>query len=145
MNGTSLQNEDWRMLLKSMRDGTCILLLGPGVAIDPNDADGDPLPLRLALELAAAMQGKDGEKRLVVPKDLAHVAQVYVHEMPRKRPGLDMAIEDFYAKYRDTTTPLHRDLAALPFSLCVTTTPERFLLNAFAQTPGKQPIYDFYD
>jgi hypothetical protein len=69
---------------------------------------------------------------------------MYAQAMPRRRPGLELAVEDFYAPYRSQSTPLHCDLAALPFTLCISTTPERFLLNAFAQTPGRDPMYSFY-
>jgi hypothetical protein len=51
--------------------------------------------------------------------------------MRKRRTGLEIAVEDFYTPYRDQTTQLHLDLAALPFTLCISTTPERFLINAF--------------
>jgi hypothetical protein len=139
-----LEEHDWRLLLRSIREGQCILLLGPGAAVDPQDPHGDPFPVRLALKLAEELQQAGKGTELVLPSDLAHVAQIYAQAMPRKRPGLELAVEDFYEPYRSQTTPLHRDLAALPFTLCLSTTPERFLLNAFAQTPGKAPMYSFY-
>jgi hypothetical protein len=64
--------------------------------------------------------------------------------MPLKRDGLEFAVAEFYRPFHEGTTPVHEHLAALPFSLCISTTPDRFLLNAFAKTPGKQPICDFY-
>jgi hypothetical protein len=45
-----LEEQEWRLLLRSIRQGHCILLLGPGAAIDPNDPRGYPLPVRLALK-----------------------------------------------------------------------------------------------
>jgi hypothetical protein len=139
-----LEEWDWRLLLRSIREGQCILLVGPGAAIDPGDPHGVPLPARLALKLTEELRraGKGGE--IVTASDLAHVAQIYAQAMPKKRPGLELAVEDFYEPYRSQSTPLHLDLAALPFSLCSSTTPERFLLNAFAQTPHKTPMYSFY-
>lgn len=139
-----LKDRDWQVLLRSIQRGHCILLLGPGAAIDPNDPQGDPLPVRLALKLAAELREENKGDELVAPSDLAHVAQIYARAMRKKRPGLELAVEDFYTPYREKTTPLHLDLAALPFALCISTTPERFLLNAFAETPDKKPIYDFY-
>ncbi len=58
---------------------------------------------------------------------------------------VEIAVEDFYAKFRGQTTQLHRDLASLPFTLCISTTPDRFLLNAFRETQGKAPTHDFYN
>ena len=139
-----LEDQDWRLLVRSIREGQCILVLGPGAAVDPGNPSGDPLPVRLAYTLAEELHQAGKGAELVSTSDLAHVAQIYAHVMPRKRPGLELAVEDFYTPYRHQSTPLHRDLAALPFTLCLSTTPERFLLNAFAETPGKTPLYSFY-
>jgi len=139
-----LEETDWRVLLKSIRQRKCILLLGPGVAVDPANPQGDPLPIQLAQRLADELRNAGKGDRLLAAGDLAHVAQTYEREMRKRRAGLELAIEDFYAPYHDQTTQLHRDLAALPFTLCISTTPERFLLNAFNQMPEKKPNYDFY-
>jgi hypothetical protein len=139
-----LEVSDWRVLLKSIQQRKCILLLGPDVAIDPLRPRQKPLPVRLAHKLAWELRKAGERKQLLTVHDLAHVAQTYEREMRRHRTRLELAVEDFYAPYREQTTQLHRDLAALPFTLCINTTPERFMLNAFKQTQGKEPIYDFY-
>jgi hypothetical protein len=138
-----LEQEDGLLLLRAIQRKKCILLLGPGVAVPPGDPAGEPLTVQLARTLAAKLR-QEG-KSVVSETDLAHVAEVYQRENRKGRAGLRMAVESFYAPYRDTTTPLHTDLAALPFALCVSTTPDRFLLTAFEQTPGKTPIYDFHN
>lgn len=139
-----LEETDWRVLLKSIRQGKCILLLGPGVAVDPANPQGDPLPVQLAQRLAGELRNAGKGDQLLAVGDLAHVAQTYERAMRKRRAGLELAMEDFYTPYLDQTTQLHLDLAALPFTLCISTTPERFLLNGFRQTPEKKPIYDFY-
>jgi len=139
-----LETEDWRLLLRSIRGGQCILVLGRGAALDPAAPTDDPLPVRLARELTAKIRRKGYGAHVVSETDLSHVAQVYASEMPGGHPALEMAVEDFYKPYLRQTTPLHLDLAALPFSLCLTTTPEHFLLNAFSQTAGKSPLNDYY-
>lgn len=140
----SLEDQDWWTLLRSIQEGQCIPVLGPGVAVDPVDPSGHPLPVRLAHKLTEKLQQEGKGDQVIAPSDLAHVAQTYQREMPAKRAGLEYVATEFYKPYRDKTTALHQDLAALPFSLCISTTPDRFLLNAFSKTPGKQPIYDFY-
>jgi TIR domain/SIR2-like domain len=136
------QGRDGRLLLRAIQREKCIVVLGPGVAIAPDDPLGQSLTVRLAETLAAELDKQD--KHVINRTDLAHVAQVYEREMPKRRPGLEMAVEEFYTPYRGLTTSLHRDLAALPFTLCVSTTPDRFLLNAFAQATDKKPIYAFH-
>jgi hypothetical protein len=139
-----LEEQDWRILVKAIGQQQCVLLLGPGVATDPTDPNGEPLSERLAKTLAEKLRQEGKGSSIVASSDLAHVAQIYEREMRGKRPGLELAVDDFYSPYKDTTTQLHRDLAALPFSLCVSTTPERFLLNALKQREDKNPKAAFY-
>jgi hypothetical protein len=139
-----LAENDWRILLKSIRQRKCVLLLGPGAAVDPADQERGPLSIQLANLLAKELRDARRGHDLLATNDLAYVAQTYKHEMPKRRAGLEIAVEDFYAPYRDRTTQLHLDLAALPFTLCINTTPERFLLNAFRRTALKRPTYEFY-
>lgn len=140
-----LEETDWRVLLKAIRQRNCVLLLGPGVSVDPANPQGEPLPVQLAQRLAHELDDVGKGDQLLTAGDLAHVAQTYERAMRKRRTGLELIVEDFYAAYQDQITQLHLDLAALPFTLCVSTTPDRFLLNAFRQTPQKKPIYDFYD
>jgi hypothetical protein len=137
----SLGEQAWWTLEKAIQDGQCILFLGPGVAID---SAGDPLPIRLAQKFAAELRQAGKGDQVITPSDLAHVAQAYEREMPFKRDGLEFATTEFYRPYHDYTTPIHEHLAALPFSLCISTTPDRFLFNAFLKAPAKQPILDYY-
>jgi hypothetical protein len=139
-----LDDQDWWTLLRAIQDGQCVLLLGPGVALDPADPAGDPLPVHLAHQLTEKLRQAGKGDQVISPLDLAHVAQTYEREMPLKRDGLEFAVAAFYKPYHDRTTSVHEHLAALPFSLCISTTQDRFLLNAFGKTPGKQPICDFY-
>ena len=139
-----LEDHDWRILLRSISQGKSVLVLGPQVAIDPADAEPTLLQDKLVRRLTNELRESGNDENLVNPDELPHVAEVYSRETRRKRPGLELEVEDFYAPIRGKTTPLHLDLAALPFTLCVTITPERFLYNAFAQTAGKKPLYDFY-
>lgn len=140
----SLDQSEWTLLLHAIQRKKCIVLLGPGVAVDPDDPSGVPLNARLAQSLASALESAGKGDALLARSDLAHVAQIYERQMRGKRPGLELAAEAFYKPYEGRTTSLHRDLAALPFTLCVSTTPDRFLLNAFTEAPGKEPTYDYH-
>src|SRR6266481_7959066 len=104
-----LEETDWRVLLKSIRQGKCILLLGPGVAVDPANPQGDPLQVQLAKRLAEELRSSGKGDELLTDSDLAHVAQTYERAMRRRRAGLELAIEDFYAPYQNQTTQLHLD------------------------------------
>ena len=135
----ALNDQDWRILVETIHDRRCVLLLGPGAAVAPDGPDGLPLTTRLAYHLADHLpSGAVGRC-----DNFAHVAQIYQHHI-QARLKLELAVRDFFARYKDMTTPLHQELAKLPFTLCVNTTFDRFLRNAF-EASGKTPIYEFYD
>ena len=114
---------------------------GPSVAV-PDDNDQEPLTARLARKLSTDKGVKD-DRRLGDPSNLRAVAQFLVDYGDRDRQRsdqLDLAYEtrDFYECYSGRTTPLHEHLASLPFRLCITTTPDDFMFNAFTAA-GKTP------
>ncbi len=123
--------------MQTTQRGNCILLLGPGVAVAP-DVPDVPLTTRLARLLA----GKLPPGEVITRDELAHVAQLY-HQSCRDRLELEFAVQDFYGPYDGETTLLHQELSNLPSTLCVNTSFDSFLRNAFL-TAGKAPIYDYY-
>lgn len=114
-----------------------MLLLGPGVA--RNDS-GQPLTCelsnRLAKELAAETQVPDAD-------NMAQVAQLY-HQQKKDHLTLALEAEEFYTPHLERTSDLHRSLAELPFTLCIQTTIDRMLANAFLET-GKTPNQEYYN
>ena len=136
-----LSQHDWRRLARTVQSGNCVLVLGPGVAVEPGKEPRTPLTALLARSISDELEESDIS---AAPDTLAHVAQVYLHQPDRDRVDLELAVADFYEHYKDQTTSLHKELAALPFTLCVTTTPDAFLANAFRQV-GKQPLVEYYN
>lgn len=132
----SLKNREWRRLIRSIRDGKCILVLGPRAAIDPRDENAEPLCSQLARQQA------DDQDNITNPENLAQVAQQY--RSARDRSDLELDIEDFFKPYNDTTTELHRNLAALPFPLYINLFFDRFMLNALRDHDDKETAFDYY-
>jgi len=134
-----LKEREWRRLIEAIQEGKCILLVGPDASVDPAKPANGSLTNALAHELADELRN---DPLIVNPDDLAHVAQIY-HQRKRARGDFEEIVEDFYAPYHSQTTDTHRDLAALPFSLCVNTTLDCFLVNAL-QEAGKSPQRYYY-
>ena len=130
-----------RALLERIRKGTCVLLMGPGVAIAPDDPT-TPLTVRLSHELAQDPQINE-DPRLGDRSNLRHVAQLH-YQVKRDRDELRLAAEDFYGRFATVTTDFHRSMASLPFRLCISTTPDDLLLNAFTSI-GKKPAKGYYN
>jgi hypothetical protein len=146
----------WVPLIKSIKQGNCVLVLGPRAAIDPRDPCRPILPVqiaeRLELELKAA-EGSDSVETVVpapsqqIPLDnLARISTRYVQEREqrlRSLPPLRELVQEFYEQINGLTTGLHEYLAQVPFCVCLCTTPDSMLRTAF-QKAGKFPIEDYY-
>lgn len=130
-----------RALSRRISLGNCVLALGPGASIDLNEAQEIPLNVKLARELAADQRVSCTQD--LNCDDLRHVSQV-LFEMDRDLTLLQERVSDFYGGFTGKTTEFHKNIAALPFRLCITTTPDDFLYNAFDQA-GKSPKRHFYN
>ncbi|MCA9421360.1 MAG: toll/interleukin-1 receptor domain-containing protein [Nitrospira sp.] len=134
----NLKERDWYRVLEAIKRGHCILLTGSDIVVDDDGPDAMSVPRRLARKLADALP----PEAPAVKDDLAHVAQLRYNE-DRDRSDLEFEVKEFFAPLTSQTSAFHRDLAALPFTLCLTTTPDNFMAQAF-QEAGKAPIQEFY-
>lgn len=139
---TDRETRELRSLVERIRRGDCVLVLGPRVAIRPNDPQRKPLEDVLASELLASLDLPDNEAAPCV-SSLRAAADQY-DRVRRDREELELAVHDFYAKYSEPTTAFHRDLATLPFRLCVSASPDDLMFKAF-EAAGKRPYRANYN
>lgn len=135
-----IDNDFWLELTETIRRGNCVLLLGPGVSTDDK---GIPFSNLLARTLASdpALQSSPD---LVDAENLPHVAQLF-QQKKRSRITLELKVKEFYNSVMDQTTDFHQEMAALPFTLCINTTPDDFFFNALKQINPKEPIRSAYN
>jgi nucleotide-binding universal stress UspA family protein len=132
---SDLERRELRILVEQIKsDAGCVLVLGPRVAIRANDPDRRPLDELLALELYASL----GEQAKEVPPSLRRAADHY-YRRHQDRVDLEVTAQDFYAREASSTTEFHRDLAQLPFRLCISASPDNLMLAAFEETKIKRP------
>jgi hypothetical protein len=136
-----LESDDWDGLIQNIKRGKCILLLGPDVATLSDESGAPCMSRQFAHQLAAELKSPPAT---LDREDLAHVAQLYVNQAKGDRGKLERAAERFYKPFRDQRNSIHDDLAALPFALCITTTPDQLLVNAL-RNQGKHPKIGYYD
>jgi hypothetical protein len=130
-----------RSLARQIRRGDCVLVLGPGAAMAPDQSPEVPLSVELSRQLAEDRRLLHAEG--LDPRDLRHVSQL-LHEATHRISEIQDTVVEFYAQYAGQTTAFHRNIAALPFKLCLTTTPDDFLFNALVEA-GKQPVRQFFN
>jgi hypothetical protein len=143
---TSRQNDrelrELRGLVERINRGDCVLVLGPRVAVRPDDPERRPLDILLAEELVESI-GVTGAEGAAASADLHRAADLY-YRTRQDRVELDVAVQDFYEREGSATTDFHRDLAKLPFRLCISASPDSLMFNAFAATEGKSPQKGYY-
>ncbi len=132
-----------RTLVERIKAGGCVLLMGPGVAVDASVPERTLLTTVLARRLASdpALQNRCPAE---MAGNLRYVAQLH-YEVKRDLEDLAIVIADFYQGLKGTTTAFHRNLAQLPFRLCINTTADEFMLDAFRSTGTKQPAVAHYN
>ena len=121
-----------------------MLVLGPGASTDTSESLEVPLHLKLARELALTLRLSKDEKKDLNTEDLRHVSQILLDRQIRNPFLLQDMVVEFYRKFSGKTTDFHRNIAALPFELCITTTADDFMFNALCEA-GKSPTREFYN
>ncbi|HYI12345.1 MAG TPA: toll/interleukin-1 receptor domain-containing protein [Thermoanaerobaculia bacterium] len=126
-----------RGLVERIKRGDCVLVLGPRLAFKADDPERRPLDEMLAAELLESI-GAAG------PASLRRAADLYYRET-RDREVLEITVRDFYEREASATTTFHRDLAALPFRLCISASPDNLMLRAFeaAEKTPQEGHYNF--
>ncbi|NOS89419.1 MAG: toll/interleukin-1 receptor domain-containing protein [Methylococcaceae bacterium] len=144
MTTHNLQELDWQKLLKNIERGKCVLMLGPDIPAQSGDQPEASLTTLLAQHLAAKVREKKPDAKLCDDRDLPHVAQNYLAYRVGDRIDLECSTEAFYQTYQQHTTPLHQCLAQLPFSYCLSISPDNLMQTALNQTKDKHARTDFY-
>ncbi len=142
---TGLDESEWRRLCSTIERGKCILILGPDVATDPDDDEKPPLADQLATSLTACWNNGDA----TVPDnlDLPLAAELFIQNRAGDRYDLEQHSTDFLNNYRGKSTPMHRDIASLPFRLVLKTTIDGFIETALGDKngAGKTPVCAYYN
>ena len=135
------ERRELRGLVERIRRGDCVLVLGPRIAVRAADPDRRPLDEVLACELLANLGVQDALSSQGLPS-LRRAADFH-YRLRQDREDLELTVQDFYAREGESTTDFHRDLAQLPFRLCVSASPDSLMLNAFKEA-NKTPQKAYY-
>lgn len=135
----------WEGLASRIKGGNCVLVLGPGASTVSCAGQDVPIHVAFARQLAVDVgkQLSKEQRRDLNTDDLRHVSQIW-QEIKRNSALLQLMCERFYKQYSGATSEFHRNIAALPFQICITTTPDDFLFDAMTEA-GKAPVRNFYN
>ncbi len=136
--GTTAQTINWEKLVEAIKNGECVLVLGPNIASIQKDGKQVNLQQLLAEHLTEELKKINANFSPLDSSNLAYAAkQLEDALLPqcnfkqgRARAQLGELIEDFYANYDILDFPIYGELAKLPFRFIVNTCPDHFLLEA---------------
>ena len=137
-----VEARELRGLVERIKRGDCVLVLGPRVAVRAGDAERKPLDELLAEKLVAAA-GAEDEESAQAETSLRRAADLH-YRLVKDREDLELTVGDFYREHAGPTTDFHRDLAELPFRLCISASPDNLMLKAFEEA-GKAPVRGVYN
>ncbi len=133
MSDCILTDEEWRLILKRIREGECVPFLGAGASLGHGQEKGLPTGSALSMALAAECDYPGDEKE---KEDLLKVAQYYAFW------------QDPHAMYKSVIKKLttsnvkpgliHHTFAELPLTGVMTTNFDDLMERAFVEV-GKQP------
>src|SRR5262249_25157095 len=122
------ERRELRGLVERVKRGDCVLVLGPRLAVRDSDPARCPLDELLACDLLASLRTR-GNVVPSVPISLRRAADLY-YRLGQDREDLELTVQDFYTREAETTTAFHRDLARLPFKLCICASPDGLMQSA---------------
>ncbi|RYC68577.1 MULTISPECIES: SIR2 family protein [Spirosoma] len=135
--------ERLRKLAQSIRDGHCLLFLGPGTLLcEVQEADGGPLQTTtfnraFAKALASDMQQQNIYYDEREASNLAYIAQRY-SDLTQNIPGMQAKLAQEFYETCQPDTRLYELLAQLPFRIVINTNPDNELATLLnQQTPGR--------
>lgn len=138
-----MTDTDWNIIIQQIRNNDCILMLGPEISSDlPKESD-KPLIQLLHQEIATELSDQGGfDYDKLLNSDFEHVTSIYARmNTPQE---LQEVVTRFYKKYQEQKNCVHCDLASLPFSLIVNTTPDMMFESALKNIK-KGYLADYYD
>ena len=140
-----MKERHWNNLVGSLRHGNCVLMLGSEIPVKASSAtngsqSGNTLAEELRLRLARELEEDD---RSPSGNTLAALAQQYEDTEGFGPTTLRATAEMVLTSRQYSPSSVHEQLAALPFSLIVTTGQDTMLEQAL-KAAGKSPISHRY-
>ncbi len=145
----------YQSIARQIRDGNCVLFLGPGaVTVKNTEGVSQPLIERCAMQLAQGL-GLGQEEA----ESLTHVTSTLRLKGALSDTLIIAAVQDFYQRSeKEPIGTVLKDLANLPFRIIINTTPDDFFTRYYAQSlrdfrfdfynfrkPNPDPLYKFGD
>lgn len=133
--------DDWKVLIHTIRKENCILMLGPETAM----ANGQSKPLSKSLADLLIQDMEPRFKEHIDHSNLMEVAQYYRLQKGIEQILMQLKIQEFYTQNGSSlSSSFYRDLAALPFYLSIHSSPDEMFFTALKEQ-HKNPKTGWYN
>ncbi len=134
----TLEKKDWNKLLHFIRRGECVLVLGPSLP----DYAGEASYYQELSRLLMVQAGIDCD-----PAQRFDFTEVYYRYLKSGRDVVDLSldIERLCRSLDSRVLTLYRELAELPFRMCVNVGFDRQMAEACKQHSGRPSVHHYYD
>ena len=145
-----MEEDEWRELLQKIKQGDCILMLGPEIPIIANvEKQSKSLTEMLCEELRKKLvkilkQNNPNNNPADDIEDCKNINELATKYGKKERPALVVQIKDFLKAKNTINSSIHKMLSALPFKFIINTTFDDILYNCYKEE-GKNPSKDFYN
>ena len=133
----NIEDADWNVLLKTIRDNKCTLMIGPNIPIKFEKNESKSVTDVLKDMLAEGIHFEQANSC-----NFFQVAERYFHEEGAN--VLNDAVEEFCEKIKSVDSEIYTALSSIPFSNIITTAYDDIFFETL-QRIGKTPSYHFYD
>ncbi len=137
MNRGAIQDDDWSLILERVRDEQCVPFLGAGASLGFAGSVGLPTGSQLSIDLADECHYPGRDKT-----DLLRVAQYF--ELVKDAHALRTFIRKKLQIPGIAPSPVHKQIASLPFRYVLTTNFDKLMERALEDT-GKAPRVAVYE
>ena len=125
-----MENIKWRRLLKALKNEGTVLFLGPNVE---RDTDGQPVFEKLGQKMVEEYEGE-----VSIDKD-----GFFFFVETEAKSDVVYDIKEFYEK-QDFAEDIYKQLAAIPFHLIITLSPDEAIHNVFT-SHGVKHSFAYFD
>jgi hypothetical protein len=132
-------------LQKDIKKDRCIVMLGPRISGVQQNGKWSPLIEEFSAAIARQLEKQGLPFESAESNNLSYIAQQFLRAEKNRRVDLGDLAQDFYSEHVETP-PLYREIAKMPVSIFVNTTPDNFIAQALREA-GKNPVvysYNFY-
>ncbi len=139
----SLKRRQWNNLLEALGNGSCIVLLGPMVSTVAEG--GLPMAAQFAKELSETLEEEEVTFDSDHEHNLTYIMQRFmtIDGVTSSDPGYEA--KQFYEKHDGQINSLQKQIADLPVSLVINTSPDDGIVQALKQAGKYKTVHAWYN